>query len=42
MQELNGALAAVVPGAARRVLDGQPHMVKAAALAPAVADFVLG
>ncbi len=41
MQEANRALAAVVPGATHRVLDGQTHLVKAAALAPVVADFVL-
>jgi pimeloyl-ACP methyl ester carboxylesterase len=41
MQDANRALAAVVPGAAHRVLDGQTHMVKPAALAPIVADFVL-
>lgn len=41
MQDANRALAAVVPGAVHRVLDRQTHMVKAAALAPIVADFVL-
>ncbi|MGY1726468.1 alpha/beta fold hydrolase [Geodermatophilus sp. SYSU D01062] len=41
MQEANRALADVVPGAAHRVLDGQTHIVKAAALAPVVADSVL-
>jgi predicted alpha/beta-hydrolase family hydrolase len=41
MQNANRALAAVVPGAAHRLLDGRTHMVKAAALAPIVTDFIL-
>jgi hypothetical protein len=34
-----GALAEVLPNAERRTLDGQNHMVKAAALAPVLTNF---
>jgi pimeloyl-ACP methyl ester carboxylesterase len=39
MRNANAALAAAIPGAAHRVLPGQTHLVKAAALAPALIEF---
>ncbi|MDN5861343.1 MAG: hypothetical protein L0H84_22300, partial [Pseudonocardia sp.] len=42
MHEAAERIAAAVPGAAQRVLDGQTHMVSAAALVPAVAGFLAG
>jgi len=42
MQRANQALAAVVPGATHRTLDGQTHLVKAAVLAPVVVEFLAG
>ena len=42
MQQANQALAAVVPGASHRTLEGQTHLVKAAVLAPVLAEFLAG
>ena len=39
MKNANAALAAAVPGATHRVLEGQNHMVKASALAPMLKTF---
>lgn len=39
IQRIAAALAAAVPGAQHRVLDGQSHNVKASALAPLIVEF---
>ncbi|AYF72941.1 alpha/beta hydrolase [Nocardia yunnanensis] len=39
MRRGNSALAEVIPGATHRVLPGQTHLVKAAALAPVLVEF---